>query len=348
MNSCLSHLSVIALVLAGSLSLGAFAARADLEISASVQIHSPADFYEPLAAEGAWVNFGTYGRCWHPARVEADWRPYGSGTWVWTDAGWYWQSDEPWAWACYHYGAWVYDPAVGWIWVPDVEWAPAWVSWRVGGGYIGWAPCGPRGYVVDPAHFVFCETGHFSDRHVPATVIINNMTIINKTSIIADASRESREIGGQSRTVVFNHGPDVAMVEKARGRKMATVSIQTASRRTVVPKSVIHRSTAPEERPIPSDAHPQPKLAPEERPLPPTRTTDYPAYPVPPDKTLPPSKSEVPFPQQPPKHELPAPNQHLTPPNGSNPHLQPPAGNAPHPEPNHNHDQDQGHDPHNP
>ena len=121
--------------------LGVPPAQADLEVSASVQIHADADFDAPLAACGTWVEVGSYGRCWRPAGVVVGWRPYCNGDWVWTDCGWYWASDEPWAWACYHYGYWVYDSDYGWIWVPGVEWAPAWVCWRFGGGYV---PDGPK------------------------------------------------------------------------------------------------------------------------------------------------------------------------------------------------------------
>ena len=135
------------MLLAGGLAINSFTARANFEVSAGVNIQAAADFTSPLAAEGAWVTVGSYGRCWHPNGVAVGWRPYCSGQWVWTDCGWYWQSDEPWAWACYHYGNWVYDGTIGWVWVPGIEWAPAWVSWRTGPGYIGWAPLGPRGVV---------------------------------------------------------------------------------------------------------------------------------------------------------------------------------------------------------
>ena len=127
-------LNCIALTLAGSISLGALSARANLEVSASFSIHAEADFHAPLAPHGAWVTVGGYGNCWRPAGIAVEWRPYCYGHWVWTDCGWYWESDEPWAWACYHYGWWAYDPVYAWIWVPGIEWGPAWVSWRVGGG----------------------------------------------------------------------------------------------------------------------------------------------------------------------------------------------------------------------
>ena len=32
----------------------------------------------------------------------------------------------------------------GWYWIPGRTWGPAWVSWAVGGGYVGWCPLGWR------------------------------------------------------------------------------------------------------------------------------------------------------------------------------------------------------------
>src|ERR1043166_8323652 len=83
-------------------------------------------FSGPLGQCGHWVERPSYGRCWYPAYVSSDWRPYCGGYWVWTDCGWGWVRAEPWAWATYHYGRWVYDSYYGWLWVPDTEWGPSW------------------------------------------------------------------------------------------------------------------------------------------------------------------------------------------------------------------------------
>ena len=231
--------------LAGSLVLGAISAKATLEIDASVQINARADFEMPLASSGAWVEVGSYGRCWHPSGVAVEWRPYCEGQWVWTDCGWYWESDEPWAWACYHYGSWVSDPSLGWCWVPGVEWAPAWVEWRVGGGFIGWAPCAPVGVVIAPAFFGFVEIGHFNERLRPQTVIVNNTTIINKTTVINNIKQETRTVGGSSRKVVVNEGPGVDVIQKASGKTISAVPIQQAARHTSVPAGVMHKPEQP-------------------------------------------------------------------------------------------------------
>src|ERR1041385_5843315 len=118
---------------------GAYQTRSDWDVSASFEVQGEADFYEPLAPYGAWVEIESYGRCWRPAstHVSLGWNPFSNGHWVWTHCGWYWVSDEPWAWACYHYGSWGYDSSYGWGWVPGTEWAPAWGTWRERNDYIG-------------------------------------------------------------------------------------------------------------------------------------------------------------------------------------------------------------------
>jgi hypothetical protein len=242
--------------LAGSLCLAEFNLQADLEVSASVQIQARADFYAPLTPCGTWIEVGSYGRCWRPTGVAIGWRPYCYGHWVGTDCGWYWASDEPWAWACYHYGYWVYDPQDGWLWVPGVEWAPAWVSWRFGGGYCGWAPLGPPGVVVALPSFVFVESAHFSDPVRPSTVIINNTTIINKTTLVASPKRETRSFAGAApQKVVVNEGPGVDTIRKATGKSVEVVSVREAARQTPVPSAAMRTMNASRKDERPAAAH---------------------------------------------------------------------------------------------
>jgi len=80
-------------------------------------------FYSKLSSEGTWVDAGNYGYCFRP-RVAKDWQPYRDGHWVWTDRGWYWDSNERFGWATYHYGRWVRIGGTGWCWVPGRQWAP--------------------------------------------------------------------------------------------------------------------------------------------------------------------------------------------------------------------------------
>lgn len=104
-------------------------------------------FHNDLAPDGTWVDVPGYGPCWHPAVAvgNPDWRPYyDGGHWVYTDDGWFWQSDYPWGNIVFHYGRWTLSPRFGWVWVPGYNWGPSWVSWRYGGGYMGWAPLPPE------------------------------------------------------------------------------------------------------------------------------------------------------------------------------------------------------------
>ncbi|MCW3121732.1 MAG: hypothetical protein JWQ38_1224, partial [Flavipsychrobacter sp.] len=101
------------------------------------------DFYQNLAPYGQWIDDPKYGYVWSP-NVDASFRPYyTNGHWVMTDYGNTWLSDYQWGWACFHYGRWTYDNYYGWLWIPGSEWGPAWVSWREGEGYYGWAPLSP-------------------------------------------------------------------------------------------------------------------------------------------------------------------------------------------------------------
>src|SRR5579884_2251430 len=168
-----------------------------VSLSIGVNVSSPADFYQPLSQYGNWVDL-SYGRCWHPTDVPADWQPYTDGQWVWTDAGWYWQSNEPWGWATCHYGSWVNDPNYGWCWIPGTEWAPAWVTWRDSDDYIGWAPCGPNMSVLAPSFFVFTGIHDFGRSfRGRGDFIRDNPTIINRTRVMNDFSSRTVNIDGR-------------------------------------------------------------------------------------------------------------------------------------------------------
>ena len=86
-------------LLAVTLLLAVPTARADERQSISLDF-----FYDNLEPYGSWREIGDFGYCWQPSDVEDDWRPYSDGRWVYTDAGWTWDSEEPYSWAVYHYG----------------------------------------------------------------------------------------------------------------------------------------------------------------------------------------------------------------------------------------------------
>ena len=144
------------MLMVGLFALLAFAAGVSLPGTAKLGLGGPAmaqdgfaidQFYDELAPYGAWVHHPRHNYVWVPRSVAPGWRPYTIGQWLSTDQyGWYWESYEPFAWAVYHYGRWGYDHDYGWYWVPGDTWAPAWVQWRYGTDYVGWAPVGPSPY----------------------------------------------------------------------------------------------------------------------------------------------------------------------------------------------------------
>ena len=156
---------------------------------------SDQEFYDELDPYGTWVNDPQYGNVWIPD-AEDNFRPYATrGHWVVTDYGNTWVSDYSWGWAPFHYGRWRYDDYYGWEWIPGHEWAPAWVSWRHGGGYYGWAPLQPgisisisfgNSYRV-PDNYWVCAPQAYINRpniynyYVPQTRVVN---VINRTTII--------------------------------------------------------------------------------------------------------------------------------------------------------------------
>jgi hypothetical protein len=103
------------------------------------------DDVAPYAGEldryGDWYYEGEVGHVWRPF-VSQGWQPYTNGRWAWTSYGWTWVPFDPWGWAPYHYGRWGWAGHLGWYWIPGRTWGPAWVSWAVDDGNVGWCPLG--------------------------------------------------------------------------------------------------------------------------------------------------------------------------------------------------------------
>src|SRR5262249_7447695 len=127
-------------------------------------------FGDALAPFGEWLQVASYGWAWRPRGVDPDWQPYTEGRWIDTDYGWTLVSDERWGRWPYHYGRWYWDRGYGgWVWVPGRRWAPAWVDWREGDRYWGWAPLPPtarwepgigiptRTISIEPQRYCFVE-----------------------------------------------------------------------------------------------------------------------------------------------------------------------------------------------
>ena len=113
------------------------------------------DFRDALSPYGQWVETPQYGQVWVPSQsiVGSDFTPYYSGgRWALSDYGWTWVSEYNWGWAPFHYGRWMNIGNYGWSWIPGRVWGPAWVHWRTGGGYVGWAPLPPRGVRIAPPY----------------------------------------------------------------------------------------------------------------------------------------------------------------------------------------------------
>jgi hypothetical protein len=70
-----------------------------------------------------------------------------------------WVSYEPWGEIPHHYGRWVHVDHVGWGWVPGYTYSPAWVTWAVVDGCVGWAPLPPVGYRY-PRYHRYHFSGH--------------------------------------------------------------------------------------------------------------------------------------------------------------------------------------------
>ena len=126
------------------------------------------DFRTGLDPYGRWHRHSRWGEVWIPSRVDRDWRPYKIGRWIYTeDWGWYWASDEDFGWIVYHYGRWVFDLDLGWVGASKGVGA-AWVQWRGGSQYVGWAPLPPDEIVVEyrdePDVWVFVRARDFTRR----------------------------------------------------------------------------------------------------------------------------------------------------------------------------------------
>ncbi len=179
-------------------------------------------FYDELSPYGRWIDYPQHGYVWVP-NVGAGFRPYATnGHWVWTDGyEWMWVSDYDWGWAPFHYGRWLYDPFYGWVWVPGYEWSPAWVVWRHGGDYYGWAPLRPGIHIsinfsigsYSPPYDYWCFAPR---RYITSYNVYNhcfdrrqNVTIINQTTIINNYNYNNR---------VFRTGPQRYEAERYVGR----------------------------------------------------------------------------------------------------------------------------------
>ena len=193
-------------------------------------------FRGSLAPYGRWFQHEKYGMVWTPTAVDVRWRPYTVGNWVNTDYGWTWNSDEDWGWATYHYGRWAFETGIGWVWVPGYDWGPAWVSWRNGNGWLGWAPLPPEvawdnGFLVDPAtidsfippfYYSFVEERYFTAPRLAAYIALapRNVAFIRETNNITRYDFVNRRI--------VNNAFDARRIEQATGQPVRSYRIEDA------------------------------------------------------------------------------------------------------------------------
>ena len=198
-------------------------------------------FNDTLSPYGSWVDVDGYGRCWRPTTViyDASWQPYcNRGHWVYSDCGWYWDSDYSWG-VTFHYGRWFHHDRFGWCWWPDTVWAPSWVTWRQSDAYCGWAPLPPfaefrpglgffyRGasvavgfdFGLGADFFTFVPVGNFCDRQVRSfrvepergREIFRQATVINNYNI--------------NRSTIFNGGISVDRISAVTHRTITPVHV---------------------------------------------------------------------------------------------------------------------------
>lgn len=216
------------LLLGAFLAFGAFAApHARAQVTVGY-------FYDTLSPYGEWVQDPNYGYCWHPTNVDVNWAPYTDGYWAYTDSGWTWVSYEDYGGVVYHYGRWANLPDEGWVWVPGETWAPAWVSWRTGDAYVGWAPLPPEArwdvgigfspwvdarFNIGPGFYSFVGVHDFGAPALGAVIMDRerNVDIINSTTNITNITVNN--------TNVFVGGPSYAKYSALSSRPIPTLKL---------------------------------------------------------------------------------------------------------------------------
>ncbi len=216
------------MLLVGLLTLSLWASqRAMAQPGVSVPVES---FYDELAPYGQWAQHPGYGDVWTP-NVNPDFQPYATGGhWVMTEFGNTWVSDYAWGWAPFHYGRWIFDQAYGgWLWIPGTDWAPAWVSWRSGGDYYGWAPLGPgvnMNINIPAPYWTFVPQVYFNSPRwysysVPRTRVVD---IYQNTTIINNYYRSD------NRRYNYNYGPQRGDIERVTRRSVPVYRIDPMDR----------------------------------------------------------------------------------------------------------------------
>jgi len=199
------------------------------------------DFFYNNLSGGNWIEAADYGYGWQPdvATSDPNWRPYADGYWAYTDDGWTWVSYEDFGWATYHYGRWARLADQGWVWFPgsDLDWGPAWVSWRTGGDYVGWAPLPPRGpgvvyegqpigarvdidFDIGPDYYNFIDARFIGEPVLRDRIFApsQNVNYINNTVNVTNITVQNN--------VVYNYGPDYDLLSSRSSRPIQRLKIE--------------------------------------------------------------------------------------------------------------------------
>lgn len=249
-------------------------------------------FYDALEGEGDWVLIEPYGWVFRPAVNFDAWRPYTQGWWEPSEAfGWVWNSTDPFGWVTDHYGGWFYDSYQGWVWEPGPVWGPAWVGWVGADDYIGWAPLAPAAYTdyasVRGDVFTFALASQFGVMASTSQALFVARPPVTSEHI-TEISNPTRLDG-----VVFNRGPDFAMLQRLGGTvspsqqepdvrrvKLPAVQppgdtelIQRTKRLLVVGQRQLENGSGGT---VPQQPAPAPKAAPGGKPVPPDSLSKLP------------------------------------------------------------------------
>ncbi len=224
----LRRLAIVALI-GGGIVFGAVATPIALGAMTPAAAQISEDAQVALEQYGSWRPHPRFGEVWVPTGVPPDWRPYAYGHWVYTDEwGWYWVSDDveaDWGWVVFHYGRWVFERGFGWFWVPGDEWAPAWVDWRYGDDYSGWAPLPPdeliETYEVEPNYWVFVPT-----RFIGAPRLRTYYVPVQRRSVILRSTHiVNRTFGVRGSRLAVNPGISPAYVARVSGAPVSTYRV---------------------------------------------------------------------------------------------------------------------------
>src|SRR5207244_10574878 len=145
-------------------------------------------------------------------------------------------------WATYHYGRWANLADYGWGGCRggDLVLGPAWVSWRAGGDYVGWAPLAPRGpgvvyeggpigpqvdieFDIGPEYYNFCEVRYIGEPVLRNYIAprVQNVTYINNTVNVTNITVQNN--------VVYNYGPNYEVLSAASARPIQRLNIERQS-----------------------------------------------------------------------------------------------------------------------